>query len=188
MMVPYKHNASCTLSLRKPEIMRQRECRWKHSLRTLSCNLWCSCLALLDLAFLVVHDAQVKESRASPSCRLVSRAKIRYTLGHTLVFIFDRFFSIRIPGYFQEFGKRYAQVSIHSGRCVIFKKTPIHQNTRLILALVCTPLPCSRSSWIDSSRQESRKSHLHSLVLCNSRSQILPNALSESVLPVLSGL
>ncbi len=47
-----------------------------------------------------------------------------------------------------------------------------YQCTCLIPALVCTPSPCSRSSWIESSWQEYRKSHSHSLISCNSRSRI----------------
>ncbi len=44
---------------------------------------------------------------------------------------------------------------------------------------VCIP------GWIESSRQECRKSHSHSLISSNSRSRILPNALGESVQPAL---
>ncbi len=59
----------------------------------LSCSLGCSCLASLALSFLVVCDVWVKGSRVSPSCRLVSCAKIKYTLGHILlVFILNSFF------------------------------------------------------------------------------------------------
>ncbi len=58
--------------------------------RMLSCGLGRSCLASLALAFLAVN-VRVKGSRDSPGCR-VSRAKIKYTLGHILVFIFDSFF------------------------------------------------------------------------------------------------
>ncbi len=59
----------------------------------LSCSLGCSCLASLDLAFLEVRDIQVKGSHVLPGCRLVSHAKMRYTLRHILVFIFDSFFN-----------------------------------------------------------------------------------------------
>ncbi len=111
--------------------------------RMLSCSLWRSCFASFALAFLVIRDVRV-------NCCLVSHAKIKYTLGHLLSSLFSIvFFSIRIPRYFQEFGKRHPQALIHSGRRVIFKKKkkiqnfayPVHQlqHTLLILALVCTP-------------------------------------------------
>ncbi len=86
--------AGCTLSPRESEITRERECRWKHSPWMLPCSLGRSCLASLALAFLVVRDVRVKGSSVSPGCRLVSRAKIKYSLGHILVFIFDSFFNL----------------------------------------------------------------------------------------------
>ncbi len=61
----------------------------------LLCNLECSCLASLALAYLVVHDVWVKGSCVSPGCRLVARTKIKYTLGHILVFIFNSFTNAR---------------------------------------------------------------------------------------------
>ncbi len=57
--------------------MRERECRWKHSPRMLSFILGCLCLASLALAFLAVCDVQVKGSRVSPGCRLMSHSKIK---------------------------------------------------------------------------------------------------------------
>ncbi len=61
--------------------------------------------------------------------------------------------------------------------------TTTFTNTRVTLALVCTPLPCSRLSWIESSRQECRESHSPSLVLGNCRPRLSPNALDRSVQP-----
>ncbi len=113
--------AGWTLSPREPETTRERECRCKHSLRMLSSSFGCLRLASFALTFLRVHDVQVKGSCVSPGCRLVSHSKIKYTLGHILVFIFYSFFN-PIPGYFQEFGKRHPQTLIHSGRCAIFEK------------------------------------------------------------------
>ncbi len=57
----------------------------------LSYNLGCSCLASLALAFLVVCDVRVKGSRVPPGCCFVSHTKIKYTLGHVLVFILFSF-------------------------------------------------------------------------------------------------
>ncbi len=68
--------AGCTLSPREPETMRERECRWKHSPRMLSCSLGRLYFVSLPLAFLVVCDVRVKGSRVSPGCRLMSCAKI----------------------------------------------------------------------------------------------------------------
>ncbi len=93
--------------------------------RMLLCSLKRLCLASLALAFLTVRDVRVKGSRVSPGCRLVSRAKIKCTLGHVPAFIFDRFFSVRLSRYFQEFGKRHPQALIHSERCIIFEKKKI---------------------------------------------------------------
>ncbi len=70
-------NAGCTLSPREPETMRERECRWKHLPRMFWCSLGRSCLTLLALAFLGIHDVRVKGSHVSPVCRLVSCATIK---------------------------------------------------------------------------------------------------------------
>ncbi len=77
----------CTLSQREYKTLRERKCKWKHS----TC-LGHSCLASLAIAFLAVRDVRVKRSCVSPGFRLVSRAKIKYTLRHILVLIFDSFF------------------------------------------------------------------------------------------------
>ncbi len=129
------------------------------------------------------------------SCLAWLSPRIKYTLGHILVFIFNSFFSIRIPGYFQEFGKRHLQVLIHSMRNFRKKNpkfriprtlaTENHKPTCLILALVCTPSLCSRSLWMENSRKECRNSHSHNLVSCNSCSRISLNAPDESVQLVL---
>ncbi len=97
-------------------------CRWKHLPQMLLCSLGRSCLALLSLTFLAIHDIWVKGSCVSLGCRLVLHAKSKYTLGPKLVFMSRVFFSIRIPGYFQAFGKKHPQALMHSGRCVIFEK------------------------------------------------------------------
>ncbi len=153
-------------------------------------------LQFICAPFLVVRDVRVKGSLVSPGYRFVSCAKIKYTFGHILIFIHNSFFQSGILGYFQEFGKRHPQVLIHSRRCVIFeKKNPKfrlshtsaienYQCTCLILTFVCMPSPGSRSSWIERSLKECRKSHSHSLISCNSHSRILPNVPGKSVQPV----
>ncbi len=63
-----------------------------------------------------------------------------------------------------EIGEKYIQEgrNFRKKKVNILKKPKILKqktwitNTRLILALVCTPLPCSRLSWIESSQQECR--------------------------------
>ncbi len=103
----------------------------------LSYNLGCSCCASLALTFLVVHDVRVKVSHVSPGFRFMLRTKIKYIFGHILIFIFNIFFSIHIPGYFQEFGKRHPQALIPSERCVIFEKKiqnfdyPVHWSLKI---------------------------------------------------------
>ncbi len=86
----------------------------------LSCSIGRSCLTSLALAFLTVCDVRVKGSRlAVTSCHTPKSN----TLPDTYASLFSIvFFSIRIPRYFQEFGKRHPQALIQSGRCVIFKK------------------------------------------------------------------
>ncbi len=170
---------------------RQRY-RWKHSPWMLSCSLKRSCLALLAVAFLAVCDVWVKGVRASNPAVASCHTSKSNTLSDTYSSLFSLFlFSNRIPKYFQKFGKRHPQALIDSERCVIFETKiqnfdyPLHcsQCACLILALVCTPSPWPWSLWIESSQQEGRKSHSHSLISCNSCSRILPNTLDESVQP-----
>ncbi len=71
------YNAGCSFLLIEPETMRERECRWKHSPRMLSCSLEGSCFVSLPLTFLAVCDVRVEGSRVLRGCRLVSRAKIK---------------------------------------------------------------------------------------------------------------
>ncbi len=124
----------------------------------------------------------------------MSRSKIKYTPRHILVFIFDSFFNPHsqiFSGVWKE-----ASTSVNTFREVsnFWKKNPKYrlprpsatenqQRSRLILALVCTPSPCSHSSWIESSQLECRQSHLGSFISCNSRSSISLNTLGESVRP-----
>ncbi len=75
--------AGCTLSPREPETTRKQECRWKHLPR-----LRCSHVALgtrvSPRQFYLFQRSVISESKG-----LVSHPKIKYTLGHILVFIFD---------------------------------------------------------------------------------------------------
>ncbi len=88
------HNVSCTLLPREPETMRERECRWKHSPRMLSCSLGCSCRLLSSRFFSGLWCPSQRVSCLT-DCHLLSRAKTKYTLRHILVFIFDRFTNAR---------------------------------------------------------------------------------------------
>ncbi len=160
---PINPNAGCTLFQREPETMRERECRWKHS-PCLGCYRVASGahvsprqLSLFQQSVMSVTKGLVWLSHG------VITAKIKYTLGHTiLVFIFDSFLLIHIPGYFQEFGKKHPQGLIQSGRYIIFEKKIqnfnypdklrlqqriyLLQRLCFIFAFVCTPSPCSCSS------------------------------------------
>ncbi len=90
-------HANCILSPREPEAMRERECRWKHLPWMLSCNLGRSCLASLAPTFLTVWYPSQNVSCLSDR-RLVSRAKIIYSFGHTLVWFATLTQSSAMPG------------------------------------------------------------------------------------------
>ncbi len=97
----------------------------------LSCSLRRWCLTSLALAFLVVRDVRVKGSHVLPNCRLVLHTKIKYTLGHILVFIFDSFFQSAFPDIFRSLERGIDRRSYIRGGCVIFeKKNPKFQLPR----------------------------------------------------------
>ncbi len=67
--------------------------------RMLSCRIERLYLALLALAFLAVCNVRVEENYISPDCRLVSCAKIIYTLGHILVWFAPLVQSSEVSGW-----------------------------------------------------------------------------------------
>ncbi len=89
--------------------------------RMLPCSLGRSCLIPFALSFLTVLNVWVKGSRVSPSFASCHPPKSN-TLSDTYSSLFLIVFSIRVPRYFQEFGKKHPQALIHLGRCVIFNK------------------------------------------------------------------
>ncbi len=93
MALSYSCYAGYTLSWREPETTREWECRWKYSPQLGYSRVVLGARGLpLALTFLMGCNVRVKRSCVSPGCRLMSRTTIKYTLGHTHVFIFDSFF------------------------------------------------------------------------------------------------